>query len=343
MSHDFKVSVITPVYNAERFLRRCVESSLELDSVGEVILVEDGSPDNALRICQELVRLDSRVRLYRHPNGENRGAGASRNLGIEKARCEYVAFADADDYYLPNRFEKDKELFANDPLADGVYGATNTEYVDQAGREKFLANLDAKLEECENLTLSAVCPPEELLSVWLCQHPKITGVFSTDAITVKREFFNRSGVFNERLKLQQDTDLFIRFAAVGRLLAGSITQPVARRSVHESNRMSDMNSQRVYAAMRLEHLRSWFKTNVKNKEYRTAFLRHYWTQRMLRSQRVSAVAPTIALTRLLGWREVTKPYGIFDIGMTRILGIGPLSTRIMSAKRRFFGAFLPWE
>ncbi|PIY03241.1 MAG: glycosyltransferase family 2 protein, partial [Bacteroidetes bacterium CG_4_10_14_3_um_filter_31_20] len=69
----------------------------------EVILIEDGSPDNGLDVCTSLAKKYSKVRLYRHENGENKGASASRNLGIRKANYPYVAFLDADDFYLPNR------------------------------------------------------------------------------------------------------------------------------------------------------------------------------------------------------------------------------------------------
>jgi glycosyltransferase involved in cell wall biosynthesis len=63
--------------------------------------VEDKSPDNALEVCLKLAEKYQRVKLYQHPDQQNHGAGASRNLGIEKATGEFIAFLDADDYYLP--------------------------------------------------------------------------------------------------------------------------------------------------------------------------------------------------------------------------------------------------
>src|SRR5690554_3354498 len=113
------ISVIIPVYNAELFLRKAVESALQFKEVKEVLLIEDGSPDNALSICKELTIEDNRVKLLQHPNNENRGAGASRNLGLKNASQDYIAFLDADDFFLPNRFEKDKEIFSRYEDADG--------------------------------------------------------------------------------------------------------------------------------------------------------------------------------------------------------------------------------
>ena len=91
-----RVSVVIPVYNAEKYLRGCMDSVLgqtlrEL----EVICVDDGSTDGSAAILEEYVEKDSRVRVLRQ---ENAGAGAARNLGIGAACGEYVAFIDADDW-----------------------------------------------------------------------------------------------------------------------------------------------------------------------------------------------------------------------------------------------------
>ncbi|GAF72464.1 unnamed protein product, partial [marine sediment metagenome] len=98
------VSVIIPVYNAERFVREAVESALAQEETAEIILVEDGSPDNCWDICQLLAVQHAKITAIRHADRKNHGAGASRNLGIRNSHCEYVAFLDADDLYLPNRF-----------------------------------------------------------------------------------------------------------------------------------------------------------------------------------------------------------------------------------------------
>ena len=81
-----QISVIIPVYNAEDFVTLAVESALAQPETGEVILIEDGSPDNSLTICQELEEKYNKVRLLRHPHGRNKGAAASRNLGMKSWR-----------------------------------------------------------------------------------------------------------------------------------------------------------------------------------------------------------------------------------------------------------------
>ena len=131
-----KISVITPVYNAEKYITQAVESALRFDEVYEVILVEDQSPDNALEVCKKLAQKYDRVKLFQHPDKGNHGAGASRNLGLEKATGDFIAFLDADDYYLPNRFEAEKELFKN-PDVEGVYGAIGVHYYSEKAKDQY--------------------------------------------------------------------------------------------------------------------------------------------------------------------------------------------------------------
>lgn len=93
------ISVIVPVYNTEKYLRRCVDSILA-QSFGdfELILVDDGSPDNCGGICDEYATKDSRVQVI---HKENSGVSASRNVGIERATGDYILFCDSDDYVSP--------------------------------------------------------------------------------------------------------------------------------------------------------------------------------------------------------------------------------------------------
>ena len=107
----FLVSVIIPVFNVEQFVEKAIISALQQPEVFEVVVVNDGSTDNSLQIITKLQAEYSRVKLCHHPNLVNKGRSASRNLGIKKAICNYIAFLDADDYYLENRFTNDKIVF----------------------------------------------------------------------------------------------------------------------------------------------------------------------------------------------------------------------------------------
>lgn len=91
-----KISVIVPVYKAEAYLHRCVDSLLaQTFQDYEILLVDDGSPDRSGEICDEYAKKDPRVRVFHKENG---GVSSARNLGIRKSRSNWCCFIDADDY-----------------------------------------------------------------------------------------------------------------------------------------------------------------------------------------------------------------------------------------------------
>lgn len=97
-----KISVIVPVYNAERYISRCVDSILKQTySDWELLLVDDGSKDNSLAILNDYGKKDSRIRTFHQ---ENAGAGAARNVGLENAIGDYIVFIDSDDFVEPEFF-----------------------------------------------------------------------------------------------------------------------------------------------------------------------------------------------------------------------------------------------
>ena len=95
---DELISVIVPVYNAEEYIKRCVESiQNQTYSHFELILVNDGSRDNSLALCQALAAQDERIVVLDRPNG---GASAARNTGLAHMRGQYIVFADSDEYRI---------------------------------------------------------------------------------------------------------------------------------------------------------------------------------------------------------------------------------------------------
>ncbi len=97
------ISVIVPVYKVEKYLNRCVESIVEQTYTNlEIILVDDGSPDNCGKMCDEWAEKDTRIKAYHKENG---GLSDARNFGTSKSTADYIAFIDSDDYILPEYFE----------------------------------------------------------------------------------------------------------------------------------------------------------------------------------------------------------------------------------------------
>lgn len=98
------ISVIVPVYNVERYVKLCIDSILAQSFQDfEVIIIDDASPDNSYKICQELYGTNEKVRIIRHE--KNQGLGPARNTGIENARGKYVYFVDSDDAIVPQALE----------------------------------------------------------------------------------------------------------------------------------------------------------------------------------------------------------------------------------------------
>lgn len=96
---DPKVSILVPIYNVEKFLPRCIESVLSQDFRDyELILVDDGSPDQCPQICDEYAKKDSRIKVVHKKNG---GLVSARLAGFMEARGEYLMFLDSDDYLYP--------------------------------------------------------------------------------------------------------------------------------------------------------------------------------------------------------------------------------------------------
>lgn len=94
-----KVSVIVPVYKVEKYLEKCLQSlSVQTLKDIEVIIVDDGSPDNSIDIAKLFIDKDNRFRLI---SQENKGLGGARNTGLSQARSDYIAFVDSDDWVAP--------------------------------------------------------------------------------------------------------------------------------------------------------------------------------------------------------------------------------------------------
>lgn len=244
MKMKMKISVIIPVYNAEKYVIQAVESTLQFEEVFEVILVEDKSPDNALEVCRLLAEKYDRVKLYQHPDKKNHGAGPSRNLGIEKSTGDFVAFLDADDYYLPNRFDAEKKLFENSDV-EGVYGGLGVHYYSERAKEQYFRLFENKLT-----TVYKKYVPKD---VFLGQLNMLGtfGLFSIDALTIRRiSLIEKMDVlFKPNLRLHEDTEFLFRLSYYLNLYSGIIDKAIAIRGVHEDNRITKVDNHEVNPAI----------------------------------------------------------------------------------------------
>ena len=97
------LSIIVPVYDVERYLQKCIDSILAQTFTDfELILVDDGSPDNCPALCDAAAAKDARIRVIHQKNG---GLSAARNAGLDAARGAWIGFVDSDDYIAPEMYE----------------------------------------------------------------------------------------------------------------------------------------------------------------------------------------------------------------------------------------------
>ena len=229
-----RITVIIPVYNAASVLKKAVESALQFSEVQEILLIEDCSTDHSLNVCHLLVAENSRVHLLQHSDKGNHGAGASRNLGLEKATQDFIAFLDADDYYLPNRFEVEKELFKNEKI-EGVFGAIGTEFLSEKGKQEFQ-------EKFKNISLTTVkrsCEGKEIFKALIGLDSTIGTFFHLNGLTVSTKSLKINNLtFNKDLRIHQDSDFIVKLSYYCYLKSGEIERPIAIRGVHDDNRIT---------------------------------------------------------------------------------------------------------
>jgi len=327
---QFEVSVIIPVYNAEPFLRKAVESAEQQEVVKEIILVEDKSPDHSWDLCLKLDQEYKKVKAFRHPDLQNHGCGATRNYGLTLASCDFVTFADADNYILPNRYQKDIEVLQLHPDASGIYNCMGVHYYTDSSKKIFLNTVNE-----ETLTFSEPVPPEEVPLVFLSAHPdNVTGSWGIDGLTIRKDLFEKSGVFNTKLKLQQDMDLYMKMSMVGKFYPGEIEKPTCVRGVHDQQRSTNSSQMDYYRIQRWKSVKNWIKANPHvEQKLKDIFKRRYNSLLIQKSPRAKALFYLIRFA----WNfpnEFRNSYGDFDFNFWKVFGKNWLTLRIISFKNK---------
>jgi len=222
-----QVSVIIPVYNAAQYVEEAVQSALMQSETGEIILVDDGSTDGSYEICQRLAQ-NPKIQLVTHPNRENRRAGATRNLGIQHASCEFIAFLDADDYYLKNRFRKAKEVFQKYPDADGTFDLLAIQY--DSDKAKTIFNSHQK-NTVYAFKLQSNTPPSKLFEQFVLG----ATAFSLHTLVIRKASLTPELFFDEKLFQGQDTDFNLKWIYKKKILPASTQKAVSVYRIHENN------------------------------------------------------------------------------------------------------------
>jgi glycosyltransferase involved in cell wall biosynthesis len=204
------VCAIIPAYNAEAFLHKALDSVLaQTVPVDEIIVIDDGSKDSTCAVAESYA---PRVRLLRQKNA---GPAAARNLGVQSATANYIAFLDADDAWQPTKIEQQLAAFAATP--DAVLCYTAVTHVHTAGWQQD----------------HPVRPPELIRSEIRIGNPKLV----PSCVMVTRTAFLQVGGFDTGLKGSEDWDLVIALLDLGPFLA--VDQPLTLYAVSDSSLSAD--------------------------------------------------------------------------------------------------------
>lgn len=126
------ISIVVPIYNVEKYLKKCIDSIINQTYKNlEIILVDDGSPDNCPKICDDYAKLDSRIKVIHKKNG---GLSDARNNGIKNSTGKYISFIDSDDYIEQNMIE---ELYKAIKEGSQIAICNRLEYFESMNPPKF--------------------------------------------------------------------------------------------------------------------------------------------------------------------------------------------------------------
>jgi glycosyltransferase involved in cell wall biosynthesis len=210
------VSAVIPAFNAERFIATALDAVLaQTYKELEVIVVDDGSTDETAAIAGRYP-----VRLLR---GENQGAAAALNRGIDAAGAELIAFCDADDIWMPDRI------------------SAQVDYL--------LAHPEAGVVTCD---MEVFLEPRTVLPQWMDEADFATRrAMIPSALLVRQEVFDRLGGFDPSFTIGFDTDWMVRAVDAG-IEIGSVDRTLIRYRVHDANNTRDIRTARddVFRALR---------------------------------------------------------------------------------------------
>lgn len=196
------ISVVIPVFNGENYIRESLESVLtQTLKPAQIIVVDDGSTDRTPDI---VAAIDRSIVCLRQSKA---GPAAARNLGVEAASGEYLAFIDADDLWLPDKLEKQVDYLSSHPEVDMVFGMTRHFY---------------SPETDDDFRKQYACPEEILPG----RHP--------GAMLLKKETFLHVGPFDGTLKMGEFIEWQARATAL-KCAAHVLSQVVMLRRIHPSN------------------------------------------------------------------------------------------------------------
>jgi glycosyltransferase involved in cell wall biosynthesis len=193
------VSVIVPIYNVELYLEKCLDSIINQTYKNlEIILIDDGSPDNCGKICDEYVLKDKRIKVIHKSNG---GQSSARNIGLDIAKGEYIAFVDSDDYIADNMYKDLVDIAQKENADIAICAHYIVNYKgDRISQEDNISNLT--IDEIRYLILMDKCsnyPWNKLYRADLFKNLRFyAGVYFEDMFIMPTLFFSAKKIVSTK-------------------------------------------------------------------------------------------------------------------------------------------------
>lgn len=270
---NFLVSVIIIFLNGEQFIEETIASIFsQTYDYWELLLVDDGSTDRSSEIAlQYAQKYPQKVRYLEHPNHQNKGMSASRNLGIVHAQGNYIGFLDADDLWLPQKLEQQITILNNYPEASMVYGRTQIWY---SWAENPPPNVSDHFYDLGVEPNNIINPPTLFLLLLKnkCQTP------TTCNALIRREVFDNIGKFEESFRTMYEDQAFFSKVLLNTPVFVS-DQCWAKYRQHSASCSSQAETQQYYQ-WRLPFI-SWLENylstqNIQNSEVWKVFQWEKW-------------------------------------------------------------------
>jgi len=193
------VSIVMPAYNCGKYVVEAINSVLaQTYRNWELLVLDDGSKDNTLRIIEEFSQKDSRIKAV--PNGKNMGVSATRNRGIELASGEWIAFLDSDDMWKPEKLEKQFEIVEKE-AAEFLF--TGSSYINEEGEP-----YKGIFEVPEKITYKKL---------------RNQNVISCSSVLVRKKYFEH--IKMEKDEIHEDYAVWLRILKLG-VIAFGVNEPL---------------------------------------------------------------------------------------------------------------------
>jgi len=219
--HDPLVSVIVPCFNAQRFIVETLDSIFHQTYTNiEVIVIDDGSIDATIELISRY-KCTSKAKLHLYMQGHC-GPSAARNKGIWSAEGDFIAFLDADDYWMPRKLEMQLPLMTQSK--DCVFSHSPEQVVDEKGQQV-------------GLSQRKLAVPDSYLESLL-----VVNCVSTSTVVARTTAVKSVGGFDSSFRTCEDWDLWIRLAQLGSI--AYLDEPMTAYRLHSANTHADIDQMR---------------------------------------------------------------------------------------------------